>query len=181
MLSILSHHWWLIALRGGGGAILFGIVALLWPALTLLALLMLFGAFCLVDGVVAVIAGITAPGRKERWWGELLSGSAGILIGLITLLPPRSAASVLVYYIAAWAALTGICHLAVGMQLRSVMRSEWVKILSGLVGLIFSFWVIRFPEESALSLVLLFGAYSVIFGVFITILAFSLRSLQREE
>lgn len=100
MSTLLSRNWWLIALRGIV-AILFGTLALICPALTLLTLLMLFGAVCLVDGVVAAIAGITAMGREERWWGKLLSGIAGILIGLITLSQPRTSAIVLIYYIAA--------------------------------------------------------------------------------
>jgi len=114
MPVMLSRNWWMIALREAI-TILFSILALVWPRLTLLTLIMLFGAFSLVDGVMAAIFGLIALGRKERWWGKLLSGVAGILIGLITLSRPGTTTIVLIYYIAAWAALIGIFQIVAGI------------------------------------------------------------------
>jgi uncharacterized membrane protein HdeD (DUF308 family) len=123
MLTMLVRNWWLIALRGVAG-ILFGILAMVWPALTLLTLLMLFGAYFPVDGVFAAITGSITLGRKERWWGQLLSGISGIVIGLITLSQPQVTAIVLLYFIAAWAALMAIFQIVAGIQLRRVITNE---------------------------------------------------------
>jgi uncharacterized membrane protein HdeD (DUF308 family) len=111
MLTMLARNWWVVALRGLF-AIVFGILAIVWPSLTLLVLITLFGAYALADGIFAVIAGIASYGRNERWWAMLLEGIAGIILGVLTFLWPGTTALVLVYFIAAWAMITGVFEIA---------------------------------------------------------------------
>ena len=97
MLTMLARNWWVLALRGVV-AIIFGVLAFVWPGLVLLSLVLLFGAFALVDGVLAVIAGIASYGRSERWWAMLLEGVAGIIIGVVTVVWPGITELVLLFF-----------------------------------------------------------------------------------
>jgi uncharacterized membrane protein HdeD (DUF308 family) len=180
MLGMLAHNWWVLALRGLF-AIIFGVLALIWPGLTLFALIMLFGAYALVDGIFAVIAGIASYGHNERWWAMLLGGVAGILVGLLTFFYPGTTALVLVYFIAAWALLTGILGIAAAIRLRKEIEGEWMMILSGILSIIFGVFLIVAPGAGALGLTLVIGAYAIVFGILLLILAFRLRGMPRDE
>jgi uncharacterized membrane protein HdeD (DUF308 family) len=116
---MLSRTWWGFVMRGIL-AVLFGIVAFFWPGLTILTLVLFFGSYALVDGVAAVVAGISSYGSNEQWWAVLV----GILIGVVTLFSPRPTAIVLLYYVAAWAFLTGVLQIMAAPQLRRVMTRE---------------------------------------------------------
>ena len=150
MLTMLARNWWVLALRGVF-AIIFGVLALIWPALTLLVLITLFGAYALVDGIFAVIAGIASYGRNERWWAVLLEGVAGIILGVMTFLWPGTTALVLVYFIAAWALITGVFEIAAAIRLRKEIEGEWMMILSGILSIIFGVFLVAAPGAGALA------------------------------
>lgn len=179
MLTLLTRNWWVFALRGLF-AVIFGVLALIWPQATLMALVLLFGAYALVDGVFAVVFGIAAYRRDEHWWVGLLEGVAGIIIGVLTLFWPGVTAVVLLYFIAAWALVTGIMEIVAAIQLRRVITNEWMMILSGILSVIFGVLLVVFPSAGALSLVWLIGAYAIIFGILLIGLAFRLRGIGRE-
>jgi len=179
MLTTFARKWWALALRGVI-AIIFGILAVIWPAITLLTLVLLFGAYSFVDGVLAVIAGIASRQRSDRWWAVLLEGVAGIIIGLLTFFWPGVTALVLLYLIAAWALITGVLEIVAAIQLRRVITNEWFMILSGVVSIIFGLLLIIFPGAGATGLVWLIGIYAIAFGVLLVILAFRLRSMTGE-
>jgi uncharacterized membrane protein HdeD (DUF308 family) len=179
MLAMLARNWWVFALRGLL-AIIFGVLAFIWPGLTLLTLVLLFGVYALVDGVFAVVSGIASYGRNERWWAVLLGGVAGIVIGLLTFFWPGTTALALLYFIAAWALVTGILQIVAAIQLRRVITNEWMMILNGIASIIFSVLLFIFPGAGALSLLWLIGAYAIVFGILLIILAFRLRGSQRE-
>ena len=122
MILVLGS-WQSLAVRGCA-AILFGIAALIWPDLTLWALVVLFGAWMLVDGVFALWAAITGQERERRWL-LLVEGIAGITAGIITFVWPDITALALLYLIAAWALVTGVLKLvaAVQRQIKSVRCS----------------------------------------------------------
>jgi len=176
MKSMLARSWWIFALRGVF-AIIFGLMALAWPQLTLLALVLLFGIYALVDGVLAVAAGLTAKGHAERWWGPVLQGVASIVLGFLTLLYPRTTAMVLLYFIAAWAFIAGVLIIAAAIQLRKTIHNEWFMVLCGVLTLIFGALLVLFPGAGALSLVWMIGAYAISVGVLLLILGLRLRNL----
>ena len=180
MRTMLARNWWVLALRGVL-AIIFGILASIWPGLTLFVLITLFGAYALVDGIFAVIAGIASYGRSERWWAVLLEGVAGIILGVMTFLWPGTTALVLVYFIAAWALITGIFELAAAIRLRKEIEGEWMLILSGILSMLFGLFLFVAPGAGALGLTLVIGAYAIMWGILLLILAFRLRSLPRDE
>jgi uncharacterized membrane protein HdeD (DUF308 family) len=173
---MLARNWWVLALRGVF-AIIFGILALVWPLTALFMLVLLFGAYALVDGIFAVIAGISSIGHDRRWWAVLLEGLAGIIIGVLTFFWPGNTALILLYFIAAWALITGILEIVAAIQLRRVITNEWALALGGVLSIVFGVLLFLFPGTGALSLVWLIGAYAIIFGISLIILAFRLRGM----
>lgn len=179
MLTALARNWWVVTVRGVL-AVIFGVVTIMWPGPTLLVLITLFGAYALVDGIFAVVAGIASRGENQRWWAMLLEGVAGILLGLLTFRWPGTTALVLVYFIAGWALLTGVLEIVAAIQLRQIITGEWALILGGIVSVIFGVLLVVAPGAGALGLTWLIGAYAVVFGLVLLILALRLRNLPRD-
>jgi uncharacterized membrane protein HdeD (DUF308 family) len=176
MLPTLARYWWVLALRGVL-AIIFGILAVLWPGLTLITLVLFFGAYAFVDGIFAVIAGITSRERDQRWWAAVLEGIAGIIFGVLTFVWPGMTALVLLYFIAAWALVTGILEIVAAVRLRQVIDNEWMMILGGIVSIILGGLLFLFPGAGALGLTWMIGIYAIVFGILFTVLAFRLRGM----
>ena len=129
MVRTLAQYWWAVLLRGIA-AILFGIAALIWPGPTIEVLVLLFGAYALVDGIFAVIVGIQQHGEHERWWAVLLEGIAGIMLGVLAMVWPNITALGLLYAIAAWAIMTGVLEITAAIQLRKEIHDEWALMLA---------------------------------------------------
>src|SRR5215212_2986603 len=177
MVAELARNWWVLAIRGVA-AILFGIGAFLWPGLTLAVLVLLFGAYALVDGIFAVIAGITGRAEQKRWWMMILEGLAGIVIGVLTFLWPGITALVLLYFIAAWSIVTGAFEVAAAIRLRKEIEGEWMLALAGIASVIFGILLLVLPGPGALALIWLIGSYAIVFGILMLVLAFRLRSMR---
>lgn len=180
MRTTILQNWWLLAIRGVA-AILFGIGAFLWPGLTLTVLVLLFGAYALVDGVFAVIAGIVMHREQERWWMMILEGLVGIIVGVLTFVWPVITALVLLYFIAAWAIVTGAFEIAAAIRLRKEIEGEWALGLAGLGSIIFGILLMVLPGPGALALIWLIGSYAILFGILLLVLAFRVRGLQASE
>ena len=123
MATQLTHKWWLLALRGMV-AVFFGWAALVWPGATLTALVLLFGAYALVDGLLALIVSRLDRYEFDHGWVLLLKGLAGIATGVLTLLWPSVTAQTLLYLIAAWAILTGALEVVAAVDLRNIVEGE---------------------------------------------------------
>src|SRR5215475_4882523 len=127
MFNLMTQNWWALALRGVI-AILFGIAALMLPGVMLWALVFLFGAYALVDGIFAVVESFKREARRDgesrRWWALLLEGLVGIAIGVITFVWPRLTVMGLLYLIAFWATITGALEVITAIRLRHEIRGE---------------------------------------------------------
>jgi uncharacterized membrane protein HdeD (DUF308 family) len=176
MFAILTRHWWMVALRGVL-AILFGLATFLWPALSLAALVLLFGAYALVDGVFAVVLGIRAHGERERWWALVLEGLAGLAIGVITFIWPAITALALLYLIAFWAIITGGFEIGAAIRLRKLIEGEWLLGISGALSVLFGLLLVVMPGAGALAVLWLIGIYALIFGALLIGLGLRLRGL----
>jgi uncharacterized membrane protein HdeD (DUF308 family) len=110
----------------------------------------------------------------------LLEGVAGIVLGLLTFFWPNITALVLLYFIAAWALITGIFEIVAAIQFRRIISGEWTMILGGLLSVVFGILLFVFPGAGAVSMVWLIGIYAIAFGILEIIFAFRLRSLRHE-
>jgi uncharacterized membrane protein HdeD (DUF308 family) len=175
MLHVLARNWWAIALRGIA-AILFGLFAFLYPGATLFALIIVFGAYCLVDGVFSIVAAIRAAEAHERWGHLLLVGICGIIVAAIVWFYPRLAPLSLLYVIAAWALITGALEIMAAVRLRTQMADSWWWLIAGVASIIFGALLIWHPGAGALAVLWLIGTYAIAFGIFLLGFAWRLRA-----
>ena len=180
MLEQYSRNWWLIALRGIA-AIIFGILAFVWPGITFLALVLLFGAYALVDGVFAIIGAITHHSGNEHRWVLFLEGLVSIAAGLIAWFLPGLAALSLLLVIAAWAVVTGVLEIWAAVQLRKEMHGEWLLALSGILSVIFGILLALNPTVGSLVVIWIIGAYAIVFGIILLALAWRLHGRAPQE
>jgi uncharacterized membrane protein HdeD (DUF308 family) len=170
--AALARNWWLIALRGALGVI-FGVIALLMPITTILALVLLFSAYMIVDGAFAVYASIRAAHQGESWGLLLLQGIASLAAGAIAFVWPGITVLAFVLLIAAWAMVSGCLMLAAAFRTDS---GRWWLVLGGAAALLFGILMILAPLSGAVVLTWWLGAFALVFGVALIILAFQLRS-----
>ena len=178
MLVVFTSSWWALVLRGIA-AILFGVLAIVWPQITLTVLVFLFGAYALVDGLFAIVAGVKAHGEFNRWWVLFLEGIFSVIVGVFAFALPNITAMVLLILIAAWAIVTGAFEIGAAIQLRRYITGEWLLVLAGLASVLFGFALLINPGAGAVALVWLIGAYTIFFGVLLLGLGFKLRALVR--
>ena len=164
MLSSLSRTWWIAALRGMF-AILVGIAAFVWPGATLEVLVLLFGAYALVDGSTTLVLGLQAIGTRQRALPSIIGGLIGIVTGALTFVMPGLAALSLVYVVAAWAVITGVLQIMTAIRLREVISGEWRLGLGGALSVLFGLLLMTGPLAGALTLVILFGIYAIAAGI----------------
>jgi uncharacterized membrane protein HdeD (DUF308 family) len=179
MNMVLVRNWWALALRGVA-AIVFGLIALLAPGFVVLWLALLFGAYALVDGIFAIVAGIRAAERHERWWPFALEGVASVVVGVIALVMPVAAALALLYFVSAWAILTGVLRISAAIRLRKEIRGEWLLILNGALSVLLGILIVARPAIGFVTLVWVLGAYAMVYGVVLVGLGFKLRG-QRQR
>ena len=174
LASTLARGWWLLLLRGLV-AIIFGVLAWVQPGITLAALVLLFGAYSMADGVLCLWTATTGPKGHEYWWLLLLQGLVGIGIGFLTFFAPGITALALLFYIAIWAIATGVLEIAAAIRLRKEIDNEWLLLVAGLASVAFGILLAAQPAAGALAVLWLIGSYAILFGVLLLILAFKIR------
>jgi len=179
MLTKFSRNWWLFALRGLV-AVAFGIVAIVRPEQSMQALVLVFGAFALVDGILTTSVGISTAPFFNRWWAVLLNGVVGIVVGLMAIFMPDITGRALVYVIAIWALLTGVLQIVVAVQFRHVLKDEWMLVLGGMLSILFGVLLFVFPAAGAVSLIWVIGFYAIAFGISEIVFAFRLQGFRRD-
>jgi uncharacterized membrane protein HdeD (DUF308 family) len=176
--GVVPRYWWALAVRGVA-AVVFGILAFVWPGLTLGLLVLLFGVFALVNGVLAIISAVRSKG--EQVWTLLLEGVVGILAGLAVFVWPGLTALVLLYFIAGWAILTGALEVASAIRLREVIDNEWSSLLGGVLSIVFGAILLAAPAAGALALVWIIAVYAVLYGITLFGLAWRVREIEEKE
>jgi uncharacterized membrane protein HdeD (DUF308 family) len=159
----------------GIASIVFGILAFTWPGITVLSLIILYGAYALVDGLFAIFAAISGGAATNRWWLAVV-GIVGVLAGIVAFAWPGLTAVALLMLIAAWAIVSGIFEIIGAIRLRNEIDNEWMLILHGAISVLFGIFVWMQPGEGALAIIWVIGAYAIIAGVILSILAIRLRS-----
>jgi uncharacterized membrane protein HdeD (DUF308 family) len=177
MLMTLARNWWALVLRGVC-AVLFGLAAFAWPGLTLAVLVLIYGTYALVDGILAVIAAVVArqPGRFP--WGLLLAGLAAIGVGVLTIALPGLTALALLYLIAAWAIMRGVFEVIAAIHLRREIEHEWLLVASGVLSILLGLFLVISPGAGALALIWAIGAMALVVGLLMIGLGLRLKGLR---
>jgi uncharacterized membrane protein HdeD (DUF308 family) len=165
----------LLIVRGIAGLV-FGIVALAWPGITIAALVVLFGAYAIVDGVTNLVIGLTKTAAHGRSAATTFAGVVGIAAGVLTFMWPGITALALVTFIGAWALLTGFSEIVAGIRLRKEISGEWLLVLSGILSMAFGVLVFAFPGAGAVGIAWVLGAYATAAGAVLIMLGIRLRS-----
>ena len=174
LLQSLGRMWWLVLLRGLA-AIVFGILAWAWPGVTLITLVLFWGAYALVDGVAALVSGWQTKDSGKPMWQIVLIGVIGIAAGIFTFAQPEVTAVALLILIAAWAIVHGVLEIAAAIRLRKEIRNEWLLIVSGIISVLFGALMIANPGAGAMALLWVIGVFAVAYGALLVILSFKLK------
>jgi len=177
VLRLLSRRWWVLALRGAL-AVAFGVAALVWPQTTVRVLVILFGAYAALDGLVALLSALTSRPRRGGWWLLLFEAVAGIAAGGLALVWPQATALALLYLIAGWAMLTGILELLAAVQLRHIVEGEWTLVLAGVVSIVLGLLLALRPGSGLVAVILFVGVYAIAFGLLLIALGLRLRGFR---
>lgn len=174
ILSVLAENWWLLLLRGIA-AVVFGLLAFIWPGLTLLTLVILFGVYALFDGFVALIAAVKGRHKSTPMWWLIVAGLVSVAAGILTFMYPQITGLVLVTFIGAWALVRGLFEIVGAVRLRKEISGEWLLIAAGMLSVLFGIAILVNPGAGALALVWLIGAYAIALGLPLIWLAFRVR------
>ncbi|HSA57130.1 MAG TPA: HdeD family acid-resistance protein [Gemmatimonadaceae bacterium] len=178
MDETLAHNWGWVALRGLI-AILFGLLTLFNPGITLVVLVLMFGAFAFVDGLFMVISAIANRHGQPRWVASLIGGLLAMAVGVLTFSRPGLTGVALLWLIAAWAIGPGLAEIVTAFRLRKVITGEWLLALAGALAVAFGVILVARPGIGALALALWIGMYALASGVVLIALGFRLRSWAR--
>lgn len=180
MNELFLKSWKGLAWRGAV-SLVFGILAALWPGMTLMWLLVMFAAYALVGGTVSIVTALQNRNSSSEWWLLLLLGLMGLAAGMIALMSPELTAVMLVLVIGATAFGTGILDIAMGIRLRKVIRGEAFLVLNGIISVVFGISIFFFPGAGALALVWLISMYAVVSGFLLLMLASRARGWKNQD
>ena len=172
----MSNKSWLWLVARGIVAVLFGVIALAMPGPAWLALVAVFAAYAVIDGIASLVIALAhrAPGQP-RWWMLLLEGVSGIAVGVLTVIWPIRTSLAFIYVLGAWGVVTGAFEIATAVRLRRVIEREWLLGLAGVLSIVFGVIVWTWPIAGALALVWWIGAYAIVFGALLIALSLRLR------
>ena len=179
-LAEVASNWWALALRGSL-AILVALLAFAMPGITLGALVMLFGFYAFVDGVLAIAAALRGVREHDRWGWMLIEGIAGVFAGFIAFFVPAVATLAIVWLVATWAVVTGVLEIGAAVRLRKLIQGEWLLLLAGLLSVVLGVAIALQPSVGAALIVTWIGVYALISGIVTLVLAFRIRKWARSQ
>ncbi len=158
-------------------AVIFGVVILLYPISSVYVLVLLFGAFMFVDGILNIVTALRfAHPDTGRWWATLLQGVVGVVIGLITFFLPGLTAVTLGFLVGIWAIATGVLEIVAAFRLRRDVPGEIFLFIAGLLSFAVGLWLVVRPVVALVALVYLLAIYAIVGGIALIVLAFRLRT-----
>jgi uncharacterized membrane protein HdeD (DUF308 family) len=180
IVTLLAERWWALALRGAA-AIIFGVLTFVAPGASLLALVILFGAYAIVNGVINLGLAVRSASGEARWGSLAFESVVSIAAGIVAFIWPGITALALLVVIAAWAIVTGVAQVVAAIRLRRTIKGEWLLALAGLLSIAFGVLCLAAPGAGALAVTLWIGAYALLFGGVMLALGLRLRAWHRRE
>lgn len=176
MERTLLDFWW-IALVRGLVAIVFGVLVLMWPGMSIVAFLILIAAYWIVDGLSSIY--FAAQARNWGWpfWGGLISALAGIA----AILAPGIATLSILIVIAIWAIARGLIDIYSAIRYHKLITFEWWLGLSGALSVVFGVLVLRAPAAGALAIATLIAFFAIAIGVLLVIASFRIRGFRNRQ
>jgi uncharacterized membrane protein HdeD (DUF308 family) len=173
-MSILAQNWWAFVLRGVL-AVIFGVLAYMWPGITVASFVLVFGAYSLLDGISSLAAAFRPPPGASRAW-LIIGGILGVLAALVVFMMPGLTAVILFYVVAAWAIATGVSRILAAIELRKVIDGEWLLALSGVLAIALGALMLARPAAGLLGLIWAIAMYAIVTGIMLVVLGVQLRS-----
>lgn len=170
---VKQEPWWSLLLRGIF-IIILGVVAFIWPVLTIGVLILFFGAFALVDGIFAVVISLIKHKTIPLWGLMLAGGIVGIVVGILVLMEPLIAGLVMIYLIAAWLVITGIIRIVTAIVARKEAAFGWTLAL-GIVSVCFGVAIFLIPLAIVLATLWIIAAFAIIIGIFLIVASVQAR------
>jgi uncharacterized membrane protein HdeD (DUF308 family) len=174
-MEALSRNWGWVVLRGIA-AVVFGVLAFFQPGITLAALVLMFGAYSISDGVLMIVWAIANRRGEPAWVSLVIGGLLGVATGIATFFFPAMTTVALLMIMAAWAIAMGVTTIVAAIQLRKEITGEWRLVLSGLMSVVFGMILVAAPAVGALAMVLWIGGYAIALGILQIALGMHLRS-----
>lgn len=163
----------------GAFAILFAILVVLWPSVTVLALVFLFGFYAVVDGIANIVHYFSDRPRRSAW--TLAGGIVSVLAGVVAFVWPGMTALSLTLVIGAWAVALGVTQIALSLEAKKTLKSWWMWLAGGVVSVLFGIYVLVLPGAGILSLLGLLAAFAFLAGVLLLAAGFQLRGFGAES
>ncbi|MFN4312406.1 MAG: HdeD family acid-resistance protein [Ferrovibrio sp.] len=170
--------WWLIVLRGIA-ALLFGLVAIFWPGISLAVLVIIFGAYALVDGTITLMLALRRDGADPARGFQILTGISGLLLGLLCVLWPEAAVTLMIYLVAAWIILFGIMAIASSLRMRRQVGPGWPVSRGGILLIAIGLLLLLFPNAVVVAATWVIGIGALLLGA--GLLAFAWRRHQQDN
>ncbi|MCO6522066.1 MAG: HdeD family acid-resistance protein [Snodgrassella sp.] len=174
LVDLLSENWWMVLIRGGA-ALIFGLLTWFYPFISILIMVMFFGVYALIDGVLGVVIAINGRRTHQDWWLMLIWGMVSILAGIMTFFVPGITWLVLITFIAIWSLVSGILQIIAAIRLRKSIRGEGWMIVAGMLSVLVGIILLINPVQGGIALTWVIGVYAALFGVMNIALAFRLR------
>jgi uncharacterized membrane protein HdeD (DUF308 family) len=173
----LAKNWWMFLARGIL-AILLGLIALFWPEVAFVSLVLIIGVFALISGIIAIVSAFTSNAKSENWWWLIAEGVFGILLGLLSIFQPQAMAKAWLILIAAWLIVTGIFEIITAIALRKVIEGEFWMILAGAIALLFGFLLLVSPSLGIAAIGIIIGIFAILSGIVLVLFAIGLKRYQ---
>jgi uncharacterized membrane protein HdeD (DUF308 family) len=178
MLDRLTQNWWTFAVQGAV-SLVFGVLTLIWPGSSLWVMIVLFGAFALVTGIMLLAASFDSARRRVHWGSLLAAGILSVVAGMVTWLWPGLTAMSMLYLVAGWALVTGILFVVASLEFRDVLTHSWLLTLTGALSIVMAAVLAIHPRSGILALVLVVGVYAIAGGIGELVFAYRLHSLRQ--
>jgi len=164
--------YWKVFVSRGIAAVIFGLLVLLWPALTLRVLIFIISIFAVFGGLLLLIPIFDEILAGKAWWLNLSEGIVYMLLAVITFLGssigamlwPKVAERTLVLYFSGWAMLVGILEILTATSFRSEIKRGGTLLSTGVLSIVFAIVGILVHQKGALALTWFIGIYGLIYG-----------------